>query len=219
LSADEDRSLIHRLAAGELDALEEERARALLAREPELAALLAELQDLQARVRAAFPDPPPPRESRAFVALMQRLTSGGPAPRPMPRAAPPLAADLAYAPASYSRSESTAAADEARVSDRRRSERAMRGLARRAFRGPEPDAGAHLFHLREIPREDGLSVELELYAGDVLALHSEVKALIGQVEELRHERNVLSKQTASASAEKRASLIERSRQIGDKLKV
>ena len=42
---------------------------------------------------------------------------------------------------------------------------------------------------------------------ELLALHSEVKALIGQVEELRHERNVLSKQTASASAEKRASLI------------
>src|SRR5262249_55173756 len=37
-----------------------------------------------------------------------------------------------------------------------------------------PRPGAHLFHLREIGREEGLPVELEFYAGDVLALHNEV---------------------------------------------
>ena len=52
----------------------------------------------------------------------------------------------------------------------------------------------------------------------LLALQGGVKALLGQVEELRHERNVLSKQTASASDEERPSLIERSRQVGRALK-
>ncbi len=52
----------------------------------------------------------------------------------------------------------------------------------------------------------------------VLDLHSQAKALLGQVEELRPERNVLSKQTASATDDERARLIERSRQIGQELK-
>jgi seryl-tRNA synthetase len=52
----------------------------------------------------------------------------------------------------------------------------------------------------------------------ILRLHDDVKALLGQVEELRHERNVLSKQTASAADDERAALIERSRQLGRTLK-
>ncbi len=52
----------------------------------------------------------------------------------------------------------------------------------------------------------------------LLAVHSEVKSLLGQVEELRHDRNVLSKQTPSASDDERAALIERSRQVGSTLK-
>jgi len=52
----------------------------------------------------------------------------------------------------------------------------------------------------------------------LLAVHGEVKSFIVQVEELRHERNVVSKQTSSAAAEERASLIERSRQVGQRLK-
>ena len=50
MSSDEDRILIPRLAAGELDAAQEERGRELLERDPELAALLGELTDLQARL-------------------------------------------------------------------------------------------------------------------------------------------------------------------------
>ena len=52
----------------------------------------------------------------------------------------------------------------------------------------------------------------------VLELHGDVKSLLGQVEELRHERNVLSKQTAKADDNERAKLIEQSREIGGKLK-
>jgi seryl-tRNA synthetase len=59
-------------------------------------------------------------------------------------------------------------------------------------------------------------VELDL--DRLLALHQEAKSLITQVEELRHERNVLSKQTASASPEEREKLIERSRAIGEQIK-
>ena len=59
-------------------------------------------------------------------------------------------------------------------------------------------------------------VELDLER--VLGLHGEVKALLAQVEELRHQRNVLSKQTGSASGEERAKLIETSRQVGEQLK-
>ena len=52
----------------------------------------------------------------------------------------------------------------------------------------------------------------------VLELHGDVKSLLGQVEELRHERNVLSKQTAKADDNERTKLIEQSREIGGKLK-
>jgi seryl-tRNA synthetase len=58
----------------------------------------------------------------------------------------------------------------------------------------------------------------ELDLDRVLGLHGEVKSLLAQVEELRHERNVLSKQTGSASGEERAELIETSRQVGEQLK-
>ncbi len=59
-------------------------------------------------------------------------------------------------------------------------------------------------------------VDLDLDA--LLALHRETKAQLQRVEELRHERNVLSKQTASASGDERAALIERSRSVGQTLK-
>ena len=164
MSADEERILIQRLAAGELDAVEEERARTLIARDPELAALLDGLRDLHARTRAAFPEPPPARQSRAFVQLLQSLTPGAPTTR----------RPAEYRTMARSRLVDVLGdADETRVLGRPPGERGMRGLVRRTFRRPEP-VGAHLFHLREVPREAGLSVELELYAGDVLALHSEV---------------------------------------------
>ncbi len=60
------------------------------------------------------------------------------------------------------------------------------------------------------------AVDLDLDA--LLALHSEMKALLGHIEELRHERNLLSKQTASASPAERAKLIEQSRAVGATLK-
>jgi seryl-tRNA synthetase len=52
----------------------------------------------------------------------------------------------------------------------------------------------------------------------ILGLHGEVKRVLGQVEDLRHERNVVSKQTASATDDERAALIERSRSVGRTLK-
>jgi seryl-tRNA synthetase len=52
----------------------------------------------------------------------------------------------------------------------------------------------------------------------LLALHSEVKSLLVQVEQLRHDRNVLSKEAGKASADERALLIERSRAVGEQLK-
>ena len=60
------------------------------------------------------------------------------------------------------------------------------------------------------------SVDLDLDA--VLALHGDVKALLAKTEELRHERNVLSKQTASAAKDEREALIERSRDVGRSIK-
>lgn len=59
-------------------------------------------------------------------------------------------------------------------------------------------------------------VQLDL--DELLALHKEVKAVLIEVEQLRHERNAVSKQIPSASESERASLIERSRQVGEKLK-
>ncbi|MCH7837002.1 MAG: serine--tRNA ligase [Chloroflexi bacterium] len=74
-----------------------------------------------------------------------------------------------------------------------------------------------------VEQPDAVRRAIELKAVDLdldqlLALHGQVKALLGQVEELRRERNVLSKQTASAADDERAALIERSRQIGGTLK-
>jgi hypothetical protein len=163
LSTDEERSLIHRLAAGELDALEEVQARALIEREPELAALLAQLSDLQSRVRAAFPEPPPLGESRAFVGLMDRLAAAGFDEQPP-------------ADATWSMGERTRALDDAAPSAPlvRAARRSLAFRGEATPRAPEASPGAHLFHLREIQREDGLSVELEFYAGDVLAVRNEV---------------------------------------------
>ena len=72
----------------------------------------------------------------------------------------------------------------------------------------QPDAVRRAIELK------GVDLDLD----QLLALHGQVKALLGQVEELRHERNVLSKQTPSAADDERAALIERSRQVGGTLK-
>ena len=52
----------------------------------------------------------------------------------------------------------------------------------------------------------------------ILDLHGEVKGMLGRVEELRHERNVLSKQTSSAADDERAAVIEKSRAVGQQIK-
>lgn len=168
MSANEERVLIHRLAAGELDAVEEEQARALMERNPELAALFEQLKGLLARVPEAFPEPPPLSESRPFVELMHRLTTGAVEPRP-PTAARSIEARRAEAPAMH-----YLRAPAPRVLGDAVRERGTRGLISSVFSAAEPGPGAHLFHLREIQRDDGLSVELEFYAGDVLAVHNEV---------------------------------------------
>lgn len=59
-------------------------------------------------------------------------------------------------------------------------------------------------------------VDLDL--DQLLALHGEVKAALVRVEELRHQRNTLSKQTGAAKEGERAKLIEASRRVGDELK-
>ena len=123
----------------------------------------------------AFPEPPPLGESRPFVELMHRLTPGGVEPRATGPRPGSIESRLAEAPLEAFHDERSR-----RVSRRRGArpgasrERGMRGLFSRAFRRAEPSPGAHLFHLREIQRDDGLSVELEFYAGDVLAVHNEV---------------------------------------------
>jgi seryl-tRNA synthetase len=53
---------------------------------------------------------------------------------------------------------------------------------------------------------------------ELLALHTEMKATLQQVEALRAERNRVSKETASAAPDERQPLIERSRAIGEQLK-
>ena len=63
---------------------------------------------------------------------------------------------------------------------------------------------------------DVKGVDLDL--DQLLALHGEGKALLARIEELRHERNVVSKQTASAAADERAALIEKSREVGQQIK-
>ena len=59
-------------------------------------------------------------------------------------------------------------------------------------------------------------VDLDL--DKLLALHAEVKTLLQQVEQLRHDRNLLSKEASRAGDSERAALIERSREIGARLK-
>lgn len=179
MSADADRILIHRLAAGELDALEEEQARARIEADSELAALLEQLQDLQSRVRASFPEPPPPGDSRAFVELMQRLTSRAVDPRASRDVAAPASAERAVTslrdPRQAQRGRRRVRDDATARFDRSLFVQRSGGrVTDSPLLSADPGPGAHLFHLREIPRDDGLSVELEFYAGDVLAKHSEV---------------------------------------------
>jgi len=59
---------------------------------------------------------------------------------------------------------------------------------------------------------------VELNIDDLLTKNDEVKALLVEVEELRHERNVLSKRTGNASPDEREVLIAQSRAVGEKLK-
>jgi seryl-tRNA synthetase len=63
---------------------------------------------------------------------------------------------------------------------------------------------------------DVKGVDLDLDA--LLALHGEVKACLIKVEELRRDRNALSKQIPKASQDERPKLVEQSRAIGDELK-
>ena len=168
MSTQDDRILIHRLAAGELDALEEERARALIEREPELALLLEQLNDLQSRVRSAFPEPPPLGERQAFVEAMRRLSAEGAEPYGSLDLGGPLRAPRAQRVATSSAPRSPMSRLRSRDSVD------LTALRDTRFLGEEPSPSAHLFHLREIRRDEGLPVELEFYAGDVLALHHEV---------------------------------------------
>ena len=163
MSTQDDRILIHRLAAGELDALEGERARALIERDPELALLLEQLNDLQSRVESAFPEPPPLGQSPAFVEAMRRLSA---------RDLDPYSSLDRDVPVRAPRAQRIATSSAPRPMMSRLRSRAPVDLT--SLGGDEPSPGAHLFHLREIRREEGLPVELEFYAGDVLALHHEV---------------------------------------------
>jgi len=63
---------------------------------------------------------------------------------------------------------------------------------------------------------DVKNVDLDLDV--VLSTYDDVKVLLAEVEELRHDRNVLSKQAGKADPAERESLIERSREVGAKLK-
>lgn len=186
MSTEAERALVQRLAAGELDPAETERARALLEQDPELAQLYRALADLGALTREAFPEPPPLGDTRAFVTMLEELT--------------PLRVDAWREPLSEMRRVRAAQYDQLRalesppeeapprttgrvweeIEQPAPSPRALRTVRARLGRlssraAPPPEA--HLFHLREIPREDGLAVELELHAGDILALHSEVLLL------------------------------------------
>jgi hypothetical protein len=175
VSTREERILIHRLAAGELDALDGERAHSLVERVPDLARLLRHLEELEARVQLAFPEPPPLGDRREFAELMDRLSGGGVEP-----AAPPLPVrgrDLRGMRAAQSplrEAEIIQLRDVPVFAARRVASSDYVSSAPGAPWPGDRSPGAHLFHLREIRREDGLPVELELYAGDVLALHSEV---------------------------------------------
>ena len=59
---------------------------------------------------------------------------------------------------------------------------------------------------------------IDLDLDRLLALHAEVKSTLLQVEQLRHDRNVLSKETGRASESDRPALIARSKEIGQQLK-
>lgn len=59
---------------------------------------------------------------------------------------------------------------------------------------------------------------VDLNLDDLLRKNDEAKSLLGQVEELRHERNVLSKRAGKADSSDRDGLIEQSRAVGAKLK-
>lgn len=175
MSREDDHILIHRLALGELDEREARLARSRIEADPTLGELLEQVQDLQARVRDAFPEPPPlPPGARAFVEMLRRVTPGSePAgDRRFAEARRPAAPALALEDAlpAYLR---VGSGDAILVGERAREEEAALRDESRAL-ASAPDAGAHLFHLREIPREGGLALELELYAGDILALRSEV---------------------------------------------
>ena len=71
-----------------------------------------------------------------------------------------------------------------------------------------PDAVRHAIDVKH--------VDLDLDV--VLGKHADVKALLAEVEELRHDRNVLSKQAGKAGPAEREKLIEQSREVGAKLK-
>ena len=71
-----------------------------------------------------------------------------------------------------------------------------------------PDAVRHAIEVKNV----GLDLE------EVLRMHDDVKALLAEIEELRHDRNVLSKQAGKADPSEREKLIEHSRGVGAKLK-
>lgn len=167
MSSDRDNELIYRLATGELDSVEEERAQALLREKPELAALLEEIRALQAEVRSAFPDPPPMDDQRAFVELMRRL-SGSDSP------VDPWMAREAEVGSRAAFDVGEPAFFRNRREDVRRTRFGIERSSMVRSERSEASTGAHLFHLRELARDDGLSVELEFYAGDVTTTKSEV---------------------------------------------
>jgi seryl-tRNA synthetase len=59
---------------------------------------------------------------------------------------------------------------------------------------------------------------IDLNLGELLSAHEESKKLILEVEALRHERNILSKQIPAIPASERPQTIAESKQIGEKLK-
>jgi seryl-tRNA synthetase len=59
---------------------------------------------------------------------------------------------------------------------------------------------------------------IELDLDRLLALHGEVKAALVKVEQLRHDRNVLSKETGKASPDQRGELIAKSKAVGEQLR-
>ena len=60
----------------------------------------------------------------------------------------------------------------------------------------------------------GIDLDLE----ELLAAHAESKQLILQVDQLRHKRNLLSKQIPSTPEAERPQIIAESKQIGEQLK-